>query len=189
MRAEDLMYALTLTYPHDEGAERAGALAGEKVAARAPQPASPFFAQFDLDGDGLIRRGRPLDLCANMPIVTVYWFPSRGCWGAQLRGVSAGHVFPGYPSGGARLAGIAQAGPPVALPHARGAPHTSGGGQDVATVFAVLDEDANAMISRAEFAAVTGALRRRLRRVSHVSRTGLRRGALPTRALARPGPL
>ncbi len=55
-------------------------------------------------------------------------------------------------------------------------------------MFAVLDEDANAMISRAEFAAVTGALRRRLRRVSHVSRTGLRRGALPPGAFARPSP-
>jgi hypothetical protein len=73
MRAEDLMYALTSTYPHDEGPERAGALAGEKAAARAPQPASPFFAQFDLDGDGLIRRGRPVNLCANTLTVTVHW--------------------------------------------------------------------------------------------------------------------
>ncbi|KAK9840845.1 hypothetical protein WJX81_008619 [Elliptochloris bilobata] len=45
--------------------------------------------------------------------------------------------------------------------------------EDVATVFAVLDENANSMISKEEFAAVTAALRRRLRRVSHLQRTGL----------------
>ena len=40
-------------------------------------------------------------------------------------------------------------------------------------MFAVLDENANSMISKEEFAAVTAVLRRRLRRVSHVQRTGL----------------
>ena len=40
-------------------------------------------------------------------------------------------------------------------------------------MFAVLDENANSMISKEEFAAVTAVLRRRLRRISHVQRTGL----------------
>ena len=48
------MHALVATYPQSEGPERAGALAGEKAALRPPAAASPFFAQFDTDGDGLI---------------------------------------------------------------------------------------------------------------------------------------
>ena len=48
------MHALVATYPQSEGPERAGALAGEKAARRPPAAASPFFAQFDTDGDGLI---------------------------------------------------------------------------------------------------------------------------------------
>ena len=48
------MHALIATYPRSEGPVRAGALAGEKAALRPPAAASPFFAQFDTDGDGLI---------------------------------------------------------------------------------------------------------------------------------------
>ena len=46
--------------------------------------------------------------------------------------------------------------------------------QDVRTVFSMFDEDDSGAISLEEFGKVTAALRRRLRRVSRVARTGAR---------------
>lgn len=49
--------------------------------------------------------------------------------------------------------------------------------QDVDNIFAMFDEDNNGDISLEEFRRVTGALRQRLRRVSHLQRTGLQTNA------------
>jgi Ca2+-binding EF-hand superfamily protein len=49
--------------------------------------------------------------------------------------------------------------------------------EDVETIFSMFDEDNNGDISLEEFRRVTGALRQRLRRVSHLQRTGLQTSA------------
>ena len=69
------MHALVATYPQSEGPERAGALAGEKAALRAPAAASPFFAQFDTDGDGLISYEEFLLVMSFLAILPEVRFP------------------------------------------------------------------------------------------------------------------
>lgn len=163
------MHALIATYPREEGPERAGALSGEKATViRQPQIASDFFAHFDLDGDGLISYEEYLLVMSFLAILPEV---RASCKGPVL----VSHLWPSCPCCCKGPRGVfCQAACLVAQCSNwknKGCPFACE--QDVATVFAVLDENANSMISKEEFAAVTGALRRRLRRVSHLQRTGL----------------
>ena len=129
-----------------------------------PAQESDFFKSFDTDGDGVISFGEyqvilmllALPLEVGAPGVLGHTSPRSHppCCGTCEGACTATARQP------ARKQRDAQG----SLGPARG--------QDLATIFAMFDEDDSGRISRVEWEAVTAALQTRLKRVSPVHRTG-----------------